>query len=126
MEIETVPGVFTVCKAADFSGVSPEAEFCFTGKTDGENSLVCRTEDVPGNVTAREDGWRALRVHGVLDFSLVGVLAAITGTLAENGIGLFAVSTYDTDYIFLKEGDFLRALDALGKSGFTQSALGNQ
>lgn len=112
MEIRRIPGDFTVCKVKDFSQVDLEAAYCFTGKTDGEKSLVCRTEDVPGNTVEREDGWRCFRIEGVLDFSLIGILAEISTLLAEESIGIFAISTFNTDYIFVKRE---REMDALGK-----------
>ena len=118
MEIKKLGYDFSVCKVADYSQVDLTGEFVFVGKTDEEASLVCRTDDVPANVTAREDGWKAFRIQGVLDFSLIGILSAISGILAENGIGIFAVSTYNTDYIFTKAESFGRALDALACAGY--------
>jgi hypothetical protein len=70
-------------------------------------------------VTERDDGWRAFRIVGMLDFSLVGILAGISEVLAVNRIGLFAVSTYNTDYILTKEENFERALEVLGSEGYT-------
>ncbi len=67
---------------------------------------------------AREDGWRAFRIEGVLDFSLTGILSAISGILAENGIGIFAVSTYNTDYILVKAENLVKALDVLREAGY--------
>lgn len=60
----------------------------------------------------------AFRIEGTLDFSLIGILSRITSLLAENGIGIFAVSTYNTDYIFVKEENFLPALSVLKKNGY--------
>ena len=74
---------------------------------------------MPGGILRREDGWRALRVCGELDFSLVGILADITSVLARRGISIFAVSTYDTDYILIKENNFTDAISVLGESGYT-------
>ncbi len=118
MTLERIDGVFTVCKAVGTEGIDLTLDFCFVGKTDGELSLVCPTEHVPDKVTAREDGWRAFRVRGCLDFSLVGVLSGISAVLAEEGIGIFVVSTYDTDYVFVKEESYDRALDALSRKGY--------
>ena len=118
---------FSVCKVTDFSKVYLSKEFCFIGKTDEENSLVCMTQDVPGNVTAREDGWRGFRIEGVLDFSLIGILAQISTLLAENHIGLFAVSTYNTDYILIKEENFAKALDVLENAGYeVERSIGDE
>lgn len=63
---------FSVCKVADYSKVNLESDFCFIGKTDEENSLVCLTEAVPDNTTERDDGWKAFRIQGVLDFHWLG------------------------------------------------------
>lgn len=68
MEIKRLDNSFTVCKVQDYSLVSLEDEYCFIGKTDEENSLVCKSESVPDNVIEREDGWKAFRIQGVLDF----------------------------------------------------------
>jgi len=118
MELEIIDRAFSVCKVKDYSGIAPEAEYCFTGSTDEERSLVCPTERVPDNTTEREDGWRAFRIRGELDFSLIGILSKISGILAENGIGIFAVSTYNTDYIFMKEENFEKALSLLKREGY--------
>ena len=117
--IEPLDVELSVCKVGDYSQVDICKPFCFTGSTDEEFSLVCPTEIVPGNTTERDDGWRAFRIVGVLDFSLVGILAGISEILAENGIGLFAVSTYNTDYILTKAENFNRALDVLRDAGYT-------
>ena len=95
-----------------------DIDFCFTGKTDEEISLVCKTEDVPENTLERDDGWKGFRITGVLDFSLIGILSKISSILAENKIGIFAVSTYNTDYIFVKEENFDKAINALIDSGY--------
>ena len=118
MELETLPYALTVCKTASLADIGLDAPFFFIGKTDEELSLVCRTEDAPAHTTAREDGWRAFRIRGVLDFSLIGILSKLTGVLAENGIGVFAVSTYNTDYVLVKAEDFARAADALSAAGY--------
>ncbi len=119
MELERLNGDLTVCKLADFQAIRADAPFFFVGKTDEELSLVCRTEDAPKDTLARDDGWRAFRIRGTLDFSLVGILAGISGLLAENGISIFAVSTYDTDYILVKKDRFEQALQVLSEAGYT-------
>lgn len=118
MEIKTIGREFSVCKIKDVSEVDFTKEFCFLGKTDEELSLVCITKDAPENTFEREDGFRAFRIQGVLDFSLIGILSRISALLADNNIGIFAVSTYNTDYILTKEGDFSKALEVLSKSGY--------
>jgi len=119
MELEILPYAFTVCKLESLDETVLSKEFLFIGRTDEEISLVCRTEDVPSETLEREDGWRGLRVKGILDFSMVGVLSNLSSILAEAGVGIFAVSTYNTDYILFKEKDYKRAISALGGSGHT-------
>ena len=117
--IEPLDVNLSVCKVEDYSQVDICKPFCFTGSTDEEFSLVCPTDMVPGNTTDRDDGWCAFRIVGVLDFSLVGILAGISEILAENKIGLFAVSTYNTDYILTKAENFERALEVLKSACYT-------
>ena len=109
---------FSVCKVEDYSLVDLNEEFVFTGHTDEERSLVCPTSLVPSNTTERNDGWRCFRIKGVLDFSLIGILSRISACLAENGIGIFAISTFNTDYILTQKEDFDRAIQLLSKEGY--------
>ena len=117
MEIQQINEDFSVCKVFDYSETNLNEPYCFIGKTEDENSLVCRTASVPANTTAREDGWKAFRICGVLDFSLLGILARITSLLAENHISVFTVSTYNTDYIFTKKEQYETALTVLKNAG---------
>ena len=110
---------FSVCKVEDYSRLDLGQPFVFTGSTDEEKSLVCPTAIVPQNTVERDDGWKALRIMGVLDFSLIGILARISGILAENRIGIFAVSTFNTDYVFVKKSDFDKSVKALEDAGFS-------
>ena len=119
MELKKIEHKLTVCKVADISSINMDADFYFLGKTDEELSLVCKTEDTPQNTLKRDDGWRGFRIQGVLDFSLIGILSKLSGILAENKIGIFAVSTYNTDYILVKEENYDRALKALASEGYT-------
>ena len=105
MKIEKIDHDFSVCRV-------------FIGKTDEECSLVCITDDMPGNVTDHDDGWKAFRIQGTLDFSLVGILAKLSALMAENGIGIFAVSTYNTDYILTKKENFEKAMEVLELAGY--------
>lgn len=118
MKLKTIDYDLTVCKVAEIASIDMNAPFYFIGKTDAELSLVCRTEDVPADTTAREDGWRGFWIDGVLDFSLIGILSKLSALLAENGIGLFAVSTYNTDYILVKAEHLDRALAVLTAAGY--------
>lgn len=118
MELKKLDGAFSVCKVEDYSLVNLDAAYCFIGKTYEENSLVCLTDDVPSNVTARDDGWNGFRIQGTLDFSLVGILARISTILADSGISIFAVSTYNTDYVLVKKESFLKAMEILQRTGY--------
>ena len=118
MEIRKLNQDFSVCKVMDYSLVNMDAEYSFIGKTDEEKSLVCITGDVPSNVIERDDGWKGFRIQGVLDFSLIGILSKIAEILAENSISMFAISTYNTDYVLIKKENYQKALDILEHSGY--------
>lgn len=117
-KIKVIDGSFSVCKVTDFSEVDPSKKFNFISATDEENSLICLTENVPDNFTERIDGWRALKIQGVLDFSLIGILSKILGLLAEAKIGIAAVSTYNTDYFFVKKTDLGKAVETLAEANY--------
>ena len=123
MEMKVIDKKFSVCKVSDFSEIDTRLPYIFTGSTDEERSLVCPTEMVPGNTIERNEGWRALRIEGVLDFSLIGILSKISTCLAENGIGIIAISTFNTDYVLTKENDFSKAIDVLELAGYTIKGL---
>ena len=118
MEIKPIIYNLTVCKIADTKQLDLNKRLYFIGKTDEEISLVCPTEDTPAETLVREDGWRGFRIEGVLDFSLVGVLSQVSSLLAENHISIFAVSTYNTDYILVKKENFAKALEILSSHGY--------
>lgn len=92
--------------------------FTFLSVTDEEVSLVCPEEHVPSQYLKRTDGWRAFKVQGELDFSLTGILAGLSCVLAENGIAVFAVSTFNTDYLLIKEETLSNAVRALEGAGY--------
>ena len=119
MDIKIIDGNFTVCKLSSIAEINLNKDFCFVGKTDEEISLVCRTSDVPSNTIERDDDWRAFRIEGVLDFSLIGILSKISSVLANNKIGIFAISTYNTDYILVKADNLDSAITALRNNGYT-------
>lgn len=95
----------------------PIEDFVSITKTDDELSIVCKERYVSENVTS-EKGWRILKVLGPLDFSLVGILSKITSILALNSISVFAISTYDTDYILVKDLSLSKTIEVLEKEGF--------
>ena len=119
MELKALPQAFAVCKLNDMTGVNLNSAFCFLARTDEELSLVCEEGCLPPNTAACEKGWRAFRIQGVLDFSLIGILSKISTILADNGVGIFAVSTYNTDYVLIKAGQFDSALELLRRAGYS-------
>lgn len=118
MEIKKIYQDFSVCQVKDYSLVNLDSEYNFIGKTDEEKSLVCITSEVPENTIQRDDGWKAFRIQGVLDFSLIGILAKIATVLADNGISIFAVSTYNTDYVLIKKENYQKGMDVLQAAGY--------
>ena len=119
MELKRIEYKLTVCKVSEISSINMDTDFYFIGRTDEEISLVCNTEDTPQNPIERDDGWRGFRIQGILDFSLIGILSKLSGILAKHKIGIFAVSTYNTDYILVKEENYERALTVLASEGYT-------
>ena len=118
MELKKIPYPLTVCKVSTTADIDLSRDFYFIGKTDEEISVVCITADTPESTLERDDGWRGFRIQGVLDFSLIGILSKISSILADNKIGIFAVSTYNTDYILVKKENFERALTVLADAGY--------
>jgi hypothetical protein len=119
--LDLLAGSYAICR---FSADTPvpswasRAAFSSTTRTPNELSIVCASEDVPPDVQAQR-GYRGLVVRGPLDFNLVGVLASLAGALAAASVSIFAVSTFDTDYLFVREADLDRAVDALRHGGYT-------
>jgi len=110
---------FAVCRLAADAVVPVWAwtgEVACVTRTRDELSIVCRADLVPADVV-REAGWRCLKVKGPLDFSLTGVFSRIAQPLADAGISLFAVMTYDTDYVMVKEERLRAAVAALMDAG---------
>ena len=118
MVLKKIEHKLSVCRVTDISDIDLNTDFYFIGKTDEELSLVCKTDAVPYKTIERDDGWRGFRIQGVLDFMLIGILSKLSGILAEHKIGIFAVSTYNTDYILVKEENFDRAMEALISEGY--------
>lgn len=118
MELKKLDYALTVCKVVSERDINFNKHFYFVGKTDEEYSLVCITGDTPANTLERDDGWKGFRIQGKLDFSMIGILSRLTDILAENKIGIFAISTFNTDYILVKEENFDKALKALSMAGY--------
>lgn len=118
VRIEKIEADFSICKVKNFSKIDLSQKYLFFAKTNEENSLVCLTENVPQNIIIQDKGWKAFRVQGILDFSLVGILSKISAILADNKISIFAISTYNTDYILVKAEDYCNALSLLANVGY--------
>lgn len=109
-----------VCKLDSTEAVpnwAYQGEFFSITKTSDELSIVCSESVIP-EVVVCERGWRALKIVGILDFSLIGILSVVSSVLAKAGVSIFAISTYNTDYISVKEKDLANALQALRSEGF--------
>ena len=118
MKLKKLSYDLTVCKVKSTTDLDLSREFYFIGKTDEEISLVCKSEDTPEETIERDDSWKGFYIQGILDFSLIGILSKISGILAQNKIGIFAVSTFNTDYILVKSENFERALKVLAEEGY--------
>jgi uncharacterized protein len=119
VSLRALDGDFAVCRlAADAPApeLSVGGELLAVTRTSDELSVVCPVADAPPNATV-EGGWRALRVHGQLDFGLTGILASLAVPLADAGISIFAISTYDTDYVLVRDTAFRDAIETLREAG---------
>ena len=114
MELKIIDKEFAICKVEDFSQINLNDEFIFIGKTDNELSVVCEMESIPHT----DRGWIGFRIQGEVDFSLIGIISKLSAILAENKIGIFTVSTYDTDYILVKKEKIEEAKEALRDNGY--------
>ena len=119
--LEIIKGGFTVSKLRSWKDV-PEGQFVFAAETDCEISLVCPDRLVPDGALISESGWSMMRIKGQLEFSLIGILSGLTAVLAENKIGVFAISTYDTDYLMVKTSELSGAVKAIETAGYTVEA----
>ncbi len=114
LRMTEVAGLFAVCRLDSNHPLPqwPAGEFVSITRTKDELSIVCHQESVPDDVRAERD-WRLLRVEGPIPFEVTGVASAITAPLAEAGISVFLVSTFDTDYLLVKDAVYERALSTL-------------
>ncbi len=120
MELELLPETFAVCRSpadADLPAWLGGALQSVT-RTPEELSIVCEAQRVPEPLQAERD-WRCLRVSGTLAFHLTGILAALTAPLANAGISIFALSTFDTDYLLVTSDCLEQAVAALTVAGHT-------
>jgi hypothetical protein len=117
--LSLLPDILAICRLAADAPVPAWAwagEPASVTRTRDELSVVCRADAVPEGVRC-ETGWRCMKVEGPLDFGLTGILAGLTAPLAAAGISVFAVCTYDTDYLLVKVENLERAMEALRAAG---------
>ncbi len=121
LQLTTLPFTLAICRLDSTSPIpvwSAPSRFLAIVRTDEELSLVCEQALAPPDVVC-ERGWRGLKVAGPLDFALTGILARLAGPLADAGIPIFAISTYDTDYLLVKDAQLPTASAALRAAGCT-------
>jgi len=118
MDLEIIDFDLAICKVNSIAEIDFNDEFYFASKTDDEISLVCKSDNVPSGVVECDMGWKSFRIKGILDFSLIGVISEISGILAENDIGIFVVSTFNTDYVMVKKESFDKAMEVLANEGY--------
>jgi hypothetical protein len=118
LTIDLRPGDYSLSRLPAGSDVPkmPSDEFFSVTSTPGEMSVVSPTSAVPAGAKV-DEGWRLLTVRGPLEFTLTGIMASLAGSLAAAGVPLFAVSTFDTDHILVKQTDLDRAVAALREAG---------
>ncbi|KPI52005.1 amino acid-binding protein [Clostridioides difficile] len=120
MKLKLFAEEYAVCRLNNDSKI-PEwidtKNFYSITKTEDELSVVCSNNNIPSDVKSEKE-WRILKILGPLDFSLIGILSKLSGLLAENKISIFAISTYDTDYILIKEKDIENACKILTCNGY--------
>ena len=118
LQLVLLPGRYAVCRLPPEAGVPGWAagDLVSVTHTADELSVVCHEDAVPAGVR-REGGWRCLRVAGALDFGMVGVLASLLVPLAGAGVSVFCLSTFDTDYVMVREIDLGASIAALRSAG---------
>jgi hypothetical protein len=120
LTLDTLDGRYAICRLGPGQAVPGWAwrgPLASVTRTPTELSIVCAEAAVPSTVEHVERGWRALCVAGPLDFGMVGVMARLTAPLAEAGVSVLALATFDTDYLLVREPDLLRAVAALRAAG---------
>ncbi len=119
LSLTLLPSTLAICRlnrAASLPAWATTSRFYAVTRTDEELSVVCEQHLVPADITCQRD-WRCLQVAGPLDFALTGILARLTAPLANAGISIFAISTYDTDYLLVQAGQLDAAITALRAAG---------
>jgi hypothetical protein len=120
LDLQVLPGDYAVCRlpagTALPAGLDPAAGVVSVTWTPDEVSVICPADQAPAGATV-ETPWRCLRVAGLVDLTLTGILASLTGPLAEARVNVFAFSTFDTDYLLVPAVRLVEAVAALGAAG---------
>jgi hypothetical protein len=120
LALSLLSATFAICRLgpeADIPSWALDGEFFSVTRTQEELSLVCLQEKVPENIRCEKD-FRCFKVGGPLDFSLTGILSSLTVPLAQAGVSVLALSTFDTDYLLVKEAQVDRAVQKLSQAGY--------
>ncbi len=120
LTLTLLPKTYSVCRLDKKEEIPKWAlcsEFFSITKTMDELSIVTSQENVPAGIK-NQNNWKILKVEGPLDFSLVGILSKLSTILADNDISIFAVSTFDTDYILIGENNMAKGIEALREKGY--------
>lgn len=119
MQLKIIDKDFVIFKTENLNNIDFNNEYVFVSKTDEEISIICDKKLLPQNTTTCDYDWKCFKIEGQLDFSLIGILYSILKILADNSISILAVSTYNTDYIFVKKQNISLAKEALTVQGYT-------
>lgn len=120
IKLKVIGGTFSICRLPPKAPIpmwATQNSFYSISKTEDELSIVCPSDCVPKEVR-KETDWELIKVEGPLDFALTGILNSLTKPLAEAKISIFAVSTFDTDYLLVKKENLETAIKALENQGF--------
>jgi hypothetical protein len=124
LTLSVLPSTFAICRLtpeSPFPSWAQAGGFLSLTRTDDELSIVCAQAAVPEDVKS-DRGWSCLKLEGPLDLSLTGVLSSLLAPLAEARIGIFAVSTFDTDYLLVKTENLARSMEVLIQAGHNVKA----
>lgn len=118
MNLKILNNFFSICQVNNINNINLNDDFVFIGKTNEEISIVCDTNNIPKDCINIDKNWKCIKIEGVLDFSLIGILSKISTILADHNIGIFVVSTYNTDYILVKEENIQLARRCLEENNY--------
>jgi len=119
LSLSILKETFAICRFSPTEKIPDwtlKGSFYSVTHTDDELSVVC-PQNLVENAEKIDKGWKVFKVEGALDFSLVGIMANLSSTLASGGVGVFVISTYDTDYVLVKKENLEKAIELLSKAG---------